>query len=471
MTQGINFAFNRSNFAGSSRFLHTSQPITGQNFRDVFSGFRQNTMPHAVSHGSTRDSILDVIFQARATTASAFTATPASLPELPKEPFDIRNYYALHTPEQIHDLLMHARWTLLPGVLSGMTDVEKYDTIENWFIETFGENFMKAYHLGAISDDYRDLICENHSIGFGKDDYWHIGRTFNEILNRNLGGVSNVREVNRQRLYGDMSNEEIQDAIRAKFPEKLTNRDLFMMFGEMQSVGVFNDEFHSNASTSTILHWYRDFSVQILRKDGTWCGKTIPWESVLNMPVNKQLLFGVYNDVVYVGRCLPSTEARNFLTNFFGGEIGNGGYFKNAFNIREDTEFFNLVATIAGMLGDESEDETPSVVPDLLAQFMDDLDEHDDRRRAGERLESLSTQGIREMLEKSIKEREAYLRERLAGLDDDEHADLDEEVIEEREWIRAHYTAQLSRIERSLYDRMRIDDIAHLLNPIGTPAT
>jgi hypothetical protein len=122
---------------------------------------------------------------------------------------------------------------------------------------------------------------------------------------------------------------------------------------------------------------------------------------------------------------------------------------------------------IAGMLGDESEDETPSVVPDLLAQFMDDLDEHDDRRRAGERLESLSMQGIREMLEKSIKERESYLRERLAELDDDEP---DDEVIEEHEWIRAHYTSQLSRVERSLYDRMRIDDIAHLLNPIDTIA-
>ena len=470
MLQGLNLGINRNSLPTGANVISTSQPISVQNFRDVLSGFRQNSVIPAVGHGSTRDSIFDAISQTRANIATAFTnpTSPAAVAMVRTiTPFDIRNYYALHTPEQIHDLLMHARWTLLPGVLSGMTDVEKYDTIENWFIETFGENFMKAYHIGAISDDYRELICENLSVGFGKKDYWHIGRTFNEIINRNLGGVNNAREVNRQRLYGDMSNDEIQDAIRAKFPDKLTNRDLFMMFGEMQSVGVFNDEFHSNASTSTILHWYRSHSIQILRTDGTWCGKTIPWESVLNMPVNKQLLFGVYNDVVYVGRCPPSQDARNFLTRFFGGEIGNGGYFKNAFNIRKDTEFFNLVAIIAGLLEKEKDNETPSVVPDLLAQFMDDLDEHDDRR-AGERLESLSMQGIREMLEKSIKEREAYLRERLAELDDDNH---DDELNEEIEWLRTHYALQLSRAERAQYDRPRADDIAHLLNPIGTPAT
>ena len=82
-----------------------------------------------------------------------------------------------------------------------------------------------------------------------------------------------------------MSATEIQDTVRAKYPETLRNRDLFMMFREMRSVGVFNGE-TQRITTNCLLEGYRFMSVIVTESDGSWRGDTIRWESILRCVVS-----------------------------------------------------------------------------------------------------------------------------------------------------------------------------------------
>lgn len=333
-----------------------SQLGLGTAFRSVAASLPQNTASPSISVQSLRSAgSLNALMQPSAVAAMV----------TPREPFDIRNYYPHLSEAELLMRLNMARWTFDNADFSGMSEVEIYGKIESWFIEQFGENFMKAYALNT------GWINSFHSNGGQKwtraAELNDIGSAFDRIINNALGGRDNVREVNRERLFGDMSTAEIKDTIRARYPENLTNRDLFLMFHEMQSVGVFSDESQRGTTIRCVLSGYMEFSTMTQDASGNWAGNNRMWDTLLNESVNVRLLLGVYNESLYVGRRLPSSEATNFLKDFFGGVKGANGWFKNATNVREvffASEELDLSTEFA------------HEIPDLLEYFLRRWDEH-----------------------------------------------------------------------------------------------
>jgi hypothetical protein len=72
----------------------------------------------------------------------------------------------------------------------------------------------------------------------GTLSYSNVGKDFISELYEQFGTVSNPQEINRRRLYGNMSTQEIQDIIRAKYPDNMTNRELYLMLSELDAVDV-----------------------------------------------------------------------------------------------------------------------------------------------------------------------------------------------------------------------------------------
>ena len=158
-------------------------------------------------------------------------------PPAPRERWCISNYYTMSPAEA--RLESQRLWQELENAdFSGMTDIEIYDYVENRFIETFGENFMMAHNLGVF--DPKSIENPN----FDKMNLMNIGNTFQRLLVRHIGvdssGSVAFPAVNRQRLFGNMNDADVKAAIRARYPEnsRLTNRDLQLMFRELNSVGL-----------------------------------------------------------------------------------------------------------------------------------------------------------------------------------------------------------------------------------------
>jgi hypothetical protein len=148
--------------------------------------------------------------------------------------------------------------------------------------------------------------------------------------------------------------------------------------------------------------------------------------------------------MVFVGRNMPSEHAAEFITKFFGGVKGFGGFFEGAIDLRREN--FNISELIAQLVDGFNHDE-----PDLIAQFMDALDEHD----SSPRLDIRARADLFALLNQSVLERETYLRERIYELGED---DLDEETEHIREW----YSRQLERIEMRDDHRQRLEDYISL---------
>ena len=278
------------------------------------------------------------------------------------EPFDIRNYFPPLSADELEIRLREAR-SLSFANFSEMTNIEIYDFIENWFIDNFGENFMKAHNLGTawINSHY----SECGTIFFSKAELNDIGLAFNSVLSNVFGGAENAREVNRERLFGDMGKDEIRDTIRARYPQTLTKRELFLMFSEMEAAGVFNGEPRTGTTVGCVLYSYRSFSTLMSQSS---------WESILNEPVNVPLLLGGYNDKLYIDRRPPSAQATSFLKEIFGGVKGSNGWFIGAINVRtinvSEEEDISLQKKIL-------EQRLKQGVPDLLEYFLNSLEKRD----------------------------------------------------------------------------------------------
>jgi hypothetical protein len=136
--------------------------------------------------------------------------------------------------------------------LSALSDIEKYDYVLETFTASFGEGVERA----PYSPMNRAL------------DYYF--------------GLNEKYAVNRERLYGDMTDTEVQKAIFANFPEakNMTLRDLRYMTEELCNVGlgdgfgIFADHYEESI--------YNDYSGTAGLQNGELLDKRINWGRVLD---------------------------------------------------------------------------------------------------------------------------------------------------------------------------------------------
>ena len=282
---------------------------------------------------------------------------------------------------------------------TGKTDIEIYNHIEKRFIDVFGEDFKMAQYLGlndpksncpdfnninsklamaAYSgneeitafflslDRYKDFYVPDHIREMmtmqESTNFRHIANAFDTILRGHfseyVGGYDRTRDINRERLYGDMSTVEIMDAIRAKYPEMLTNRDVALMTSEMYDVGIMFP-----------IKGLRDDQATELNADGTL--KRVKsqneqneiWLKMLDMPYNPIPGLKGYNNTVKNGNlCKQALEFRDFNVRFFGAVLGPDGLFviNEALDIDLDIEW-----------------DLTKMIPDLEEDFIETLENHD----------------------------------------------------------------------------------------------
>jgi hypothetical protein len=248
------------------------------------------------------------------TPANPVTATPVSASTGVSY---IDKYYTISEAEVVHEI-RKIRHVINNADLSGKTDVEKYDWIENKFIDTFGKDFMMA----------RNLSMPNSM-------FYMIGIEFNDTLGRHM---ENPEQVNRQRLFGDASTEEIQRIISAKYPDELTNRDLIMKVNEMRSAGVLDSNSIRSLGeggvqrlmdTLRLLQNYVRFAD--MRRGGTVGPISLEerdrlWAEMLDNRANLKDVQFLHNLFKHRG-IHTEKDAIQFLVDFTGGELDANGFF------------------------------------------------------------------------------------------------------------------------------------------------
>jgi hypothetical protein len=229
----------------------------------------------------------------------------------------IDRYYTISEAEVVQEI-RKLRHTINNTDLSTKTDVERYDWIENRFIDAFGKDFMMARNLSMPSSMF-----------------YMIGIEFNDTLNRH---IDDPGQVNRQRLFGDASTEEIQRRINAKYPDEPTNRDLIMMVNEMRSAGVLDSNsirslgeggIQRLMDTLRLLQNYVRFAD--MRGGGPIGPMSLKerdrrWAEILDNRANLKDVQFLHNLFKHRGINTES-DAVQFLVNFTGGVLDANGFF------------------------------------------------------------------------------------------------------------------------------------------------
>jgi len=346
---------------------------TGQSFSSVMASMTQNTNNLAFKASGTRtENVTPYVSQAFLSASSIPGKTAAS--NAPVEPFDINKYYPPDTANtDLTYRIFYAEKKFTNGFFgsvvdySGMTDLQIYEKIESWFIEEFGENFMMGYSLNTPG---KFAYSDCGEIAFSIPGLGHIGQGFNRIVYKALGSQEKVWEVRRNRLFGDATDDEIHDTIRAKYPETLTYRDLLLMYCEMDSVGLFksdNDNWLPQGRAGYNARSIKDYAYSY-----AFFHPDIPWEENINKPINLPYIFGAYNIWQWQGNYVASPALQQFMTRTLGGQFDDRGWliggvmpwdqYGGRFNVdEEDLDKDNI-----------SKPETP----DLLSQFLAQIDKH-----------------------------------------------------------------------------------------------
>ena len=244
--------------------------------------------------------------------------TPPTTTQPTPEAFSISRYYSIEEDDVIPKL-RGLRQLINTTDLTGKSDVEKFDFIERQFIDAFGKDFMMARNVGLPSSMF-----------------YIIGIEFTDTLSRHIEDPANV---NRERLFGDKSTEDIQNSIRERFPDVLTNRDLFLMVNEMRNAGVLDanslrsigtEGVNNVFDTLNLLRSYAKISTQNSNDDPdklTLEERDRRWSSMLNMPISLNNLMRLYNAWSQDSRFSMGGDVASFIQNFLGGEKGENGLF------------------------------------------------------------------------------------------------------------------------------------------------
>jgi len=269
--------------------------------------------------------------------ASAYTLASASAAAV-LQSWRIEDHYPIDEAD-VQPMVREIYQELKNTDFSGMSSIEKYTYIENKYIEAFGEDFMMADALKL------------------QGEFWRIGSGFRTTLGYHFGGdYEAFSQVNRIRLYGDMSTGEIQELIKAKYPKELTNRELCLMWSEMEMVGVVPP----NISSTMLSNYSTDFAGFNEATNSTDKNR---WLDALDKKANLSMLFGAYNiaEMSMSGHKM-GIEARNFLVNVLGARLNEKGLL--------EPSYWELVN------GDWKVNPR-YVTPDLEGSFLEALEQHD----------------------------------------------------------------------------------------------
>ena len=288
-----------------------------------------------------------------------------------QENWCISNYFSV-SPGEARYLTSRIRQDVKNTDFSGMTDVEIYAWIENKFIETFGENFRMAFTLRMP-----DPKMPGDRANADRWAFKHVGVTFYDIVGRQFGGKTAAADVNRKRLFGHVSNADIQDNIMDRFPShvKLTNRCLAQIFAELNSVGMFS--FNVGKLISAHIIELNDSGAELGFPPECKAGEL--FAKALDRRVNLPILFGLLNKEIRSDESCPFMiiEQREFYVRHLGAELCPRGllipdYF-DQFNFDWEVEF-NL----------------ENLLVDLEEELLETLDEHDlylaEKEKAAENL-------------------------------------------------------------------------------------
>ena len=224
-------------------------------------------------------------------------------------------YYYM-TEEEVIPKIREVRYLIKNMDMSGKTDIEKYNIIEQQFIDSFGKDFMKARNLNLP-----------------KSMYYIIGVEFDNTLQKH---VDNPEQVNRKRLYGDEDAGKIQDQIRDKYPGNLTNRDMFMMVNEMRNSGVLDNESlrtlggREVIDTLSLLKSYIRYNPKNFNeglRPLTLEERDQHWMNMMNKPFEKISLMRMFNEWIERDMGVPGNDSAPFIVKHLGGEMNSHGLF------------------------------------------------------------------------------------------------------------------------------------------------
>ena len=277
------------------------------------------------------------------------------------ENWSISDHYAVPYSE-VPQKLLELTQEINSADLSGVSRGEKYNWVKDKFIEAFGDDFKIAYDL-KIKDPVQDPYN-------GTGWYWQIGSSFNNIVHRWFDSYESMQEVNRARLYGDMSIDEVRDSIRAKYPEKLSNRDLVLMMTEMYEVGA------ACSAAPTLIDWYISESTFEFDMNGKVVLASVDnslekWAAILDNTADLSMLNGFYNIAeLSLSGLKMGYDTRDFLVNVFGAHVNEKGLL--------EPSFFVLVYP-------DWKKDPNFVAPDLEGMFLKALEKHDISLRSDRR--------------------------------------------------------------------------------------
>ena len=263
--------------------------------------------------------------------------------------WSINDHYTIK-PEDVAALLQDVRQTVDKADLSRMSKTERYEWIEAQYVKAFGKDFMMAYSLELDGTS-------------GGSEYWQIGASFTRSLSIQVGDLTTVQAVNRERLYSGMTTMQIMDTIRSKYPQSLTNRDLMLLVEEMHAVGLSGRD---GGSVRFCMSDYVFEATVEFDKNGNPTKESMlnyknNWVRTLDNRADLSILFGMYNiRELSMGNSKMGVEARNFLIYALGATPTSRGLLEPSYvmivNEKADPIF--------GM-------------PDLIEIFRQDLERHD----------------------------------------------------------------------------------------------
>jgi len=249
--------------------------------------------------------------------APAAPATPPAPPaaEASAAASVLGSHYPV-TEAEVIPKIRELRYIINNTDMSGKTDVEKYDIIEQRFKDSFGNEFMMARNLNLPSSTY-----------------YIIGIEFTDTLRKH---IDDPEQVNRVRLYGDADAGKIQESIREKYPSSMTNRDMFMMVNEMRNSGVLDNNSlrvlggREVMDTLSLLKSYirynpKDFNEGL--RPLSLADRDKQWMNLMNRPFESIPLMRMYNEWMERDLATHGKDSAPFIVNHLGGEMCGAGYF------------------------------------------------------------------------------------------------------------------------------------------------
>jgi len=301
------------------------QPVNAAEESNTFSeiltdSISETTPPYPVNPGYGAGEINESEGTGNITTCPMDSIPPVIKSQETPATSYLNEYYPITECEVIQSL-SNVRHIINNTDMSGKNDIEKYDFIESKFIDKFGSDFMMARNLSLPSSLF-----------------YLIGVEFTDTLARH---IDNPEAVNRERLYGDKSTDDIQNAIRDKYPNDsdLTNRDLFLMVNEMRNSGVLDSESlrsvgakNTKRMIDTLSHLrsYIRFSTRDENYNITPMSieeRDKKWLSMMSQRVNFEELLYMYNIWKASGKVDLSEDVASFLVKHIGGDLNEDGYF------------------------------------------------------------------------------------------------------------------------------------------------